>query len=82
MDPQTFKNLIIEKKIRFIPHHNCGICGCCIGYYFEINPITNDVRATFDSSCDCGWSPARPVSLEQAAAWYENLSDQEKQLIM
>lgn len=81
MPTEEFKSFILKNRIRYIPHHNCGLCGCDVGYYFSINPMTNEIQATFDSSCDCGWSPAREIPLEEAEAWYNSLPDDQKSLI-
>lgn len=74
MPIEEFKNLVITKNIRFIPHHSCGICGCYVGYYLHIKP-GNEVTADFDGTCDCGGSPGRPVPLEDAAKCFENLPE-------
>lgn len=77
MDKETFKSIILEKNIRFMPHHCCAICNCTVGYYFYITP-NNEILATFDSSCDCGCSPETPCPLEDPAEWYDNLPDELK----
>ena len=80
MDVQEFKNLVVTKNIRFIPHHPCGICGCWVGYYINVTPDKN-VTAEYGSACDCGWSPDRRVPLDDAARWFEGLSDYERNAI-
>lgn len=77
MDKETFKSLILKKNIRFMPHHSCAICNHTVGYYFDITP-NNEVLATFDNSCDCGYSPEIPCPLENPAEWYDNLPNELK----
>lgn len=80
MDVISFKQLVISKNIRFIPHHKCAICGCYVGYYLDIKP-GNEVTADFSSACDCGWSPDRPVPLEDAAKCFEHMSEYERNAV-
>ena len=80
MDVQEFKNLVVTKNIRFIPHHPCGICGCYPGYSLNILP-GNEVTAEYSRACDCGWSPDRRVSLEDVAEWFDHMSEYERNAV-
>lgn len=80
MDVISFKQLVISKSIRFIPHHKCAICGCAVGYCLDIDPEYG-VIADYRSACDCGWAPDHPVPLEVAANWFDSLSEYERNAV-
>lgn len=81
MDTKKFGDMIIERNIRSMPHHACGICGAYTMYYFYINYEEKMLNVQYDSSCDCGCSTPRFIPLSDPAAHYDNLTDEEKQMM-
>lgn len=65
--PEEIKNAAIKKAVFFIPHHNCGICHCPVGY--TIYPVTHE-NIYFDSRCDCtGYTRPQLSNWESVANW-------------
>lgn len=58
---EQVRNSVKAKKINWVDHHDCGICGIMVGYTID----GDDIR--FRSGCGCSWSPDRPVSWQEAA---------------
>lgn len=50
-------------------------------YYFQINSEEKIPNVQYDSSCDCGCSTPGFVPLSEPAAHYDNLTDEEKQMM-
>lgn len=67
------KTLEELKKMSFIPHHDCSICGVVIGWYpQEPNPY-------FDPSCDCGCGGGHFETWETVFKWYNNVFEKESE---
>ena len=67
------KTLAELKKMSFIPHHDCSICGAFIGWYpQEPNPF-------FDPSCDCGSGGGHFETWETVFKWYNNVFEKESE---
>lgn len=67
------KTLAELKQMTFIPHHECGCCGAMVGWRVY------DGLPWFDSSCDCGCSPERPDTWENAFRWYNSAFEHESE---
>lgn len=80
MPIEEFKNLVITKNIRFIPHHKCAICGCDVGYCLDIDPEYG-VIADYRSACDCEGDLDYPVPLEVAANWFNSLPEYKRNAV-
>lgn len=76
---KNFEKMIKENNIVRMPHHKCALCGCYTFYYFSTK--NDKVSAKYSSACDCGWSPERHCELSEPAEWYENLTDEDKEMI-
>lgn len=50
MDTKKFGDMIIERNIRSMPHHACGICGAYTMYYFYINYEEKMLNVQYDSA--------------------------------
>lgn len=65
------KTLAELKKMTFIPHHNCAICGIMIGWYVD------ETKPFFDPSCDCGSGAGQYDTWESAFKWYNTVFEKE-----
>lgn len=67
------KTLAELKKMSFIPHHDCSICGAFIGWYSqEPNPF-------FDPSCYCGSGGGHYETWENVFKWYNKVFEKESE---
>lgn len=59
--PEEIRKAVEERRIAWMPHHDCAICGVMVGYVFEAGTVS------FESSCDCSRSPLQPRSYDDVA---------------
>lgn len=67
------KTLEELKKMRFVPHHDCGCCGAMV--WWNVSPYMH--APYFDPSCDCGCSDGHYGTWEEVFKWYNAVFDGE-----
>lgn len=60
-----------EKDASWLVNHDCSLCGTDVGY------IINGDAVYYRSGCGCSWSPDRPSSFQDIAAWLAMQSSDE-----
>lgn len=61
------------KAMNFIPHHECAICHCMVGWYPQSTGLW------FDSSCGCGGDGGHYDTWEEAFKWYNTVFEHESE---
>lgn len=69
MTPNDIKELCRSNGIKFIPHHECAICGEQVGWYLFGRWPLPSYEVAFDPSCGCGCEEAFPSDWEEVFAW-------------
>ena len=63
---KDLRKACFNKNIRFIPHHDCALCGRLVGYVISFDDY-NEVY--FDPSCNCGCSRGFNTTWDDVFGW-------------
>ena len=65
-------NSVVNKGIKYIPHHNCSLCNCMVGYV-----VVDEIDLYFDATCDCvAVSDINYKTWDSAAEWVNMQTDE------
>lgn len=74
---EQVKKAVLAAGLKYIPHHDCGICHTPVGYYVQGDDLV------FDGSCDCSSGGSyRIQQWGEAAAWINMQSKEENRTML